>query len=59
MRSTHEVTIPIIDEGVNPLLDLAGLAIRFDRRPTVEPACGVVVETMAERSDFLDRETVL
>jgi len=41
------------------MFDVAGLAIGFDPRPDVEPACDVVVTTMPELADVLEQETAL
>jgi phosphoserine phosphatase len=38
------------------MLEAAGLAIGFEPKPNVEPACDVVVETMPELLDLLERE---
>ncbi|MFB6081797.1 MAG: HAD family hydrolase [Halanaeroarchaeum sp.] len=56
----REDTIAVGD-GSNdvPMFEIAGVAIGFDPRPDVEPACDVVVETMAELTDVLEREGVL
>ncbi|MFB6071158.1 MAG: HAD family hydrolase [Halanaeroarchaeum sp.] len=50
-----------VGDGSNdvPMFAVAGLAIGFDPRPDVEPACDVVVATMAELTDLLEREGVL
>jgi len=50
-----------VGDGANdlPMLEVAGLAIGFEPKPTVEPACDVVVGTMAELRDVLEAEGVL
>ncbi len=50
-----------VGDGANdlPMLEVAGLAIGFDPKPSVEPACDVVVETMPGLSDVLAERGVL
>jgi len=50
-----------VGDGANdlPMLEVAGLAVGFDPKPAVEPACDVVVESMAELRDVLEAEGVL
>jgi phosphoserine phosphatase len=50
----REATIAIGD-GANdlPMLEVAGLAIGFEPKPAVAPACDVTVSTMAELQDLL------
>ena len=50
-----------VGDGANdlPMLEVAGLAVGFDPKPAVAPACDVVVESMAELRDVLEREGVL
>ncbi|MEF8776359.1 MAG: phosphoserine phosphatase SerB [Haloarculaceae archaeon] len=50
-----------VGDGANdlPMLEVAGLAVGFDPKPAVEPACDVVVETMAALRSVLERETIL
>jgi phosphoserine phosphatase len=50
-----------VGDGANdlPMLEAAGLAIGFDPKPAVAPACGDVVESMAELREVLEREGVL
>jgi len=57
---SREDTIAVGD-GANdlPMLEVAGLAIGFDPKPAVEPACDESVESMAQLRDVLDREGVL
>jgi phosphoserine phosphatase len=53
----REETIAVGD-GANdlPMLEVAGLAVGFEPKPTVEPACDVVVGSMAElRELFAER----
>lgn len=46
-----------VGDGSNdvPMFEVAGLAVGFDPRPDVEPACDVVVTTMAELADVLEQ----
>jgi phosphoserine phosphatase len=50
-----------VGDGANdlPMLDVAGLAIGFAPKPAVEPACDVVVESMAGLRDVLETEELL
>ena len=50
-----------VGDGANdlPMLEVAGLAIGFDPKPAVEPACDVVVETMDDLRTVLVDEGVL
>jgi len=50
-----------VGDGANdlPMLEVAGLAVGFDPKPAVEPACDEVVESMAELHDLLEAEGVL
>ncbi|WEL21401.1 phosphoserine phosphatase SerB [Halorhabdus sp. BNX81] len=50
-----------VGDGANdlPMLEVAGLAVGFDPKPAVEPACDIVVESMAELRDVLEAEGVL
>ena len=50
-----------VGDGANdlPMLEVAGLSVGFDPKPAVEPACDVVVESMAELRDVLEEEGVL
>ena len=56
----REDTIAIGD-GANdlPMLEVAGLAIGFEPKPAVEPACDVTVSTMDELQELLDDRGVL
>jgi phosphoserine phosphatase len=47
-----------VGDGANdlPMLEVAGLAVGFDPKPTVAPACDVVVESMAELRDRFEHE---
>jgi len=47
-----------VGDGANdlPMLAAAGLAVGFAPKPAVEPACDVVVGSMAELRDVLDEE---
>ncbi|MEF8784133.1 MAG: phosphoserine phosphatase SerB [Haloarculaceae archaeon] len=50
-----------VGDGANdlPMLEVAGLAVGFDPKPNVEPACDVVVESMDGLADVLADEGVL
>jgi phosphoserine phosphatase len=50
-----------VGDGANdlPMLEVAGLAVGFDPKPAVAPACDSVVGSMAELGDLLEREDVL
>jgi phosphoserine phosphatase len=50
-----------VGDGANdlPMLEVAGLAIGFEPKPAVDPACDVTVATMAELRDVLVDESVL
>jgi phosphoserine phosphatase len=50
-----------VGDGANdlPMLEVAGLAVGFDPKPSVEPSCDVVVGSMAALSDLLEAEGVL
>ena len=50
-----------VGDGANdlPMLEVAGWSIGFAPKPAVEPACDVVVETMAELRDVLAAEGLL
>ncbi|GAB7019216.1 phosphoserine phosphatase SerB [Halostagnicola bangensis] len=50
-----------VGDGANdlPMLEVVGLPIGFDPKPAVEPACEVVVTSMAEVRDTLLAEGVL
>jgi phosphoserine phosphatase len=56
----RETTIAIGD-GANdlPMLEVAGLAIGFEPKPAVEPACDVTVSTMQELYELLESRDVL
>jgi len=41
------------------MLEVAGLAVGFEPKPAVEPACDDVVSTMAELGDLLETRGVL
>jgi len=50
-----------VGDGANdlPMLEVAGLAVGFEPKPAVEPACDVVVETMPELRAVLEDERVI
>ncbi|MFB6232690.1 MAG: HAD family hydrolase [Haloarculaceae archaeon] len=50
-----------VGDGANdlPMLEVAGLAVGFDPKPAVEPACDAVVRTMAGLTDLFEREGIL
>jgi phosphoserine phosphatase len=50
-----------VGDGANdlPMLEAAGLAIGFEPKPNVEPACDLTVETMDELYDTLVADGVL
>jgi phosphoserine phosphatase len=50
-----------VGDGANdlPMLEVAGLAIGFEPKPAVEPACDVTVETMAQLQELLEDRGVL
>jgi len=49
-----------VGDGANdlPMLEVAGLAVGFEPKPAVEPACDVTVSTMAELRELLDERGV-
>jgi len=50
-----------IGDGANdlPMLEVAGLAVGFEPKPAVEPACDVTVSTMDELYELLEERDVL
>jgi phosphoserine phosphatase len=50
-----------VGDGANdlPMLEVAGLAVGFEPKPAVEPACDVTVSTMDELYDLLEDRGVL
>ena len=50
-----------VGDGANdlPMLEVAGLAVGFEPKPAVEPACDDVVTTMVELGDLLETRGVL
>ncbi|PSQ51430.1 phosphoserine phosphatase SerB [Halobacteriales archaeon SW_8_65_20] len=50
-----------VGDGANdlPMLDAAGLAVGFDPKPAVEPACDTVVTSMAELSSELESRALV
>ncbi|QLG60620.1 phosphoserine phosphatase SerB [Halorarum salinum] len=65
-RLADERDVPLdrtvaVGDGANdlPMLEVAGLAIGYEPKPAVEPACDLVVGSMAELSDLLEDEGLL
>ncbi|WP_435063457.1 phosphoserine phosphatase SerB [Halobaculum sp. EA56] len=50
-----------VGDGANdlPMLEVAGLAVGYEPKPAVEPACDAVVESMFELADLFEAEGVL
>jgi phosphoserine phosphatase len=50
-----------VGDGANdlPMLEVAGLAVGFDPKPAVGPACDETVTTMAELRELLEARGVL
>ncbi len=50
-----------VGDGANdlPMLEAAGLAVGFEPKPAVEPACDTVVSSMTELREVLEGEGVL
>jgi len=50
-----------VGDGANdlPMLQVAGLAVGFEPKPAVAPACDTIVESMAELQDLLEDRGVL
>ncbi|PSQ31307.1 phosphoserine phosphatase SerB [Halobacteriales archaeon SW_6_65_46] len=50
-----------VGDGANdlPMLDAAGLAVGFDPKPAVEPACDTVVTSMAELSSVFESRALV
>ena len=50
-----------VGDGANdlPMLEVAGLAVGFEPKPAVEPACDDVVTTMTELDELLEAHGVL
>jgi len=50
-----------VGDGANdlPMLEVAGLAVGFEPKPAVEPACDVVVDSMAALQELFEQEGVL
>ncbi|MFC6952652.1 phosphoserine phosphatase SerB [Halorubellus litoreus] len=62
--SEHDVDLAdtvAVGDGANdlPMLEVAGLAVGFEPKPNVEPACDVTVSSMTELRDVLEAEGVL
>jgi phosphoserine phosphatase len=60
----HDVALAdtvAVGDGANdlPMLEVAGLAVGFEPKPAVEPACDVTVGTMTELREVLEAEGVL
>jgi phosphoserine phosphatase len=41
------------------MLEVAGLAVGFDPKPSVAPSCETIVETMADLRELLEAEGIL
>ncbi|MWG34323.1 phosphoserine phosphatase SerB [Halomarina oriensis] len=61
-----EVGVPMdetvaVGDGANdlPMLEVAGLAVGYDPKPAVEPACDTVVTSMADLHDLLAERGLL
>jgi len=54
-------TTVAVGDGANdlPMLEVAGLAVGFEPKPAVEPACDVTVSTMDELYELLEERAVL
>ncbi|WP_313692629.1 phosphoserine phosphatase SerB [Halorarum halobium] len=50
-----------VGDGANdlPMLEVAGLAVGYEPKPAVEPACDLLVESMAELAEVLEAEGLL
>jgi phosphoserine phosphatase len=62
--SEHDVDLAdtiAVGDGANdlPMLEVAGLAVGFEPKPNVEPACDVTVTSMTELRDVLESEGIL
>jgi phosphoserine phosphatase len=61
-----EVGVPVaetvaVGDGANdlPMLEVAGLAVGYDPKPAVEPACDTVVTSMAELAELFAERGLL
>jgi len=61
VQSVEMADTVAVGDGANdlPMLEAAGLAVGFEPKPNVAPACEVIVETMAELQNVLEGEGVL
>ncbi|WP_277554455.1 phosphoserine phosphatase SerB [Halobaculum limi] len=60
-RDTPMTRTVAVGDGANdlPMLEVAGLAVGYEPKPAVEPACDVVVESMFELADLFENEGIL
>ncbi|UIP00100.1 phosphoserine phosphatase SerB [Halobaculum sp. CBA1158] len=65
-RVAGEQSVPMtrtvaVGDGANdlPMLEVAGLSVGYEPKPAVEPACDVIVESMADLGRLFENEGVL